>query len=136
MHGEELHAGRGDRYDATPYLPAFDPVDQGGNEEVAVKLHSPVDGTQLTCDRSTGLAKVDAEQCNRPTDSLNGQFKLVYWLFSVFIYGPYGLRIISRGFITKQLWWDDFFHTVAIVSQDGWLYFWFTTIANQDLSRS
>lgn len=62
---------------------------------------------------------MDAKQCNRPTDSLNGQFKLVYWLASVFIYGPYGLRIISRGWINKQLWWDDFFHTVAIVSPEG-----------------
>ncbi|KAK7955279.1 Integral membrane protein [Apiospora saccharicola] len=68
------------------------------------------------------LAKVDAQQCNRPTDSLNGSFRLVYTLSSIFIYIPFVLRIISRVLITKQLWWDDFFHTVAICNPiwAGW----------------
>ena len=54
-------------------------------------------------------------QCNRPTDSKNGEFKRVYYVFSLLIYSPFALRIVSRAFITKTLWWDDFFHMVAVV---------------------
>ena len=58
---------------------------------------------------------MDAKQCDRPTDSKNDELLAVYYVFSLLIYTPFFLRMLSRFFITKKVWWDDFFHFVAIV---------------------
>ncbi|KAK8070946.1 GMC oxidoreductase [Apiospora hydei] len=67
-----------------------------------------------TIAEAIGLAKVDAQQCHRPTDTRERMIAGISIASAVVILGAYILRIISRLTISRYCWWDDLFHTLSI----------------------
>lgn len=60
------------------------------------------------------LAKVDAKQCDRPTETRQGMILGISIASAVVILCAYVLRMISRLAISRYCWWDDLFHTISI----------------------
>ncbi|KAK7972852.1 hypothetical protein PG988_006986 [Apiospora saccharicola] len=60
------------------------------------------------------LAKVDAKQCRRPTETRQRMIIGISIASAVVILCAYILRMISRLAISRYCWWDDLFHTVSI----------------------
>ncbi|KAK7946604.1 uncharacterized protein PG986_010925 [Apiospora aurea] len=67
-----------------------------------------------TIAEAIGLAKVDAQQCHRPTDTRERMIAGISIASAVVILGAYILRIVSRLAISRYCWWDDLFHTLSI----------------------
>ncbi|KAK8024102.1 hypothetical protein PG993_012168 [Apiospora rasikravindrae] len=67
-----------------------------------------------TIGEAIGLAKVDAQQCHRPTDSRQRMIAGISIASAVVILSAYILRMISRLAISRYCWWDDLFHTISI----------------------
>ncbi|KAK8040512.1 hypothetical protein PG991_000300 [Apiospora marii] len=67
-----------------------------------------------TIAEAIGLAKVDAKQCQRPTETRQHMILGISIASGVVILGAYVLRMISRLAISRYCWWDDLFHTISI----------------------
>ncbi|KAK8102803.1 hypothetical protein PG984_015949 [Apiospora sp. TS-2023a] len=60
------------------------------------------------------LAKVDAKQCHRLTETRQNMIIGISIASAVVILSAYILRMISRLAISRYCWWDDLFHTISI----------------------
>ncbi|KAK8073792.1 integral membrane protein [Apiospora phragmitis] len=67
-----------------------------------------------TIAEAIGLAKVDAKQCHRPTETRQHMILGISIASGVIILSAYIFRMISRLAISRYCWWDDLFHTVSI----------------------
>ena len=67
-----------------------------------------------TISEAIGLAKVDAKQCHRPTETRQHMIAGISIASAVVILSAYVLRMVSRLGITRYCWWDDLFHTISI----------------------
>ena len=84
-------------------------------EESLSLYHLSSDDVQTTNESVSELVQIDAIQCDRPHNSRRNAVVATQIAACVISYSLVILRVISRIWATKRLWWDDWFHIGAAV---------------------